>query len=128
MSTADPALGGVLADHAEQLLAARPRSQSFLDQVRAQMRDQLTAGQPSLESLAAALGLAPRTLQRRLEEEGTHLRQVFDALREERARVLGREDRTVEELASMLGYADTRGFLRAFKRWTGTTPSRYRTG
>jgi AraC-like DNA-binding protein len=127
MVTADPALGGVLADHAEQLLAARPPPRSFLDQVRAELRQHLADGQPSLEALAEALRLSPRTLQRRLGEEGTSLSEVFDALREERARALViNPARTVEELAFALGYADTRGFLRAFKRWTGTTPSHYR--
>ena len=125
--TADAPLATVLDAHAERLLAEHPRPRTLLDQVRRAIERTLPNGSPSLEALADSMRLAPRTLQRRLGESGTSLSEVVEALREELAcaRVLDPK-RTTEEVAFGLGYSDTRAFLRAFKRWTGTTPAQYR--
>ena len=129
MITADPPLAKVLDAYAQGLLVARPPSKSFLDQVRAVVRARLPAGPPLLDDVAAALRLSPRTLQRRLDQEGAPLRDVIEAVREELARdLLLDRTRTIEAVGLELGYADARAFLRAFKRWTGTTPTRFRAG
>jgi AraC-like DNA-binding protein len=125
--TADAPLGRVLEGHAEELLGARPKPERFLDQVRAEVGGRLAGRPPSLDTVARALRLSPRTLQRRLNEEATSLSALVESVRQERARALVRDPgRTAESLARELGYGDARAFLRAFRRWTGTTPSRFR--
>lgn len=94
------------------------------------VRDHLRAALPEvpeLEATAAALRLTPRTLNRRLEEEGSSFRAIKDALRRDLA--LSRIAKTaqpVADLAADLGYADPSAFYRAFVGWTGVSPSAYR--
>jgi AraC-like DNA-binding protein len=68
-----------------------------------------------------------RTLHRRLEAHGTNFRSLLDECRYEIARqMLEDTDADVGGIAGMLDYADTSAFARAFRRWSGTTPSRWR--
>jgi AraC-like DNA-binding protein len=87
----------------------------------------LPTGEPDQETAARALGLSLRSLQRRLAEEGTSYRELLAATRLELARgYLGRERYSITEITFLLGFADASGFSRAFRRWTGTSPSSYR--
>ncbi|MFZ1575243.1 MAG: helix-turn-helix transcriptional regulator [Chromatiaceae bacterium] len=71
--------------------------------------------------------LHPRTLNRRLQAEGTSLRTLLDESRYRIARQLLRDTLfSVEDLAVALGYADATAFSRAFRRWSGTSASRWR--
>jgi AraC-like DNA-binding protein len=73
--------------------------------------------------VAAALHMSPRTLQRRLEEEGTAFTEVLDRVRLELARdALRARATSLTTLAFRLGFADLATFSRAFKRWTGQPP------
>jgi AraC-like DNA-binding protein len=99
----------------------------LLDLVRQAVRVRLPHGEPELAALAAACRTSPRTLQRRLGAAGTSLKRVIDEVRSELSRAaLEHEDVAVAELAERLGYDDAKSFLRAFKRWTGTSPGRFR--
>jgi AraC-like DNA-binding protein len=81
----------------------------------------------SMSSLAAELGVSPRTLQRRLAEDGTTLRQIVRAERARVAEALLRGKRTpMVAIAHDLGYADTAVFSRAFKTWRGRSPRAFR--
>jgi AraC-like DNA-binding protein len=127
LRTADARLSEILEAHAALLLAARPTPQRVLGQVRAEVRARLRPSPPPLEVVADALRLAPRTLQRRLSEERTSLKEIVESLRQELGTALVREGRLrADAIAFELGYADTRAFLRAFKRWTGKTPKTFR--
>ncbi len=80
-----------------------------------------------LFATAAALHMTPRTLNRRLEAEGSSFRAIRDALRRDLA--LSRIAKTRQPLADLaadLGYADPSAFYRAFVGWTGASPSAYR--
>lgn len=79
----------------------------------------------SLARAAAALGMSSRTLQRRLQQEGTTFRAVLDAIGLERARLLQSGVTTARALAASLGFSEAAAFHRAFKRWTGTTPRKF---
>jgi AraC-like DNA-binding protein len=82
---------------------------------------------PSLGEAARILGLAPRTLHRRLHEEGSSYRVIKDALRREAA--LARLEKTgdsVARIAADLGYSEPSAFFRAFHGWTGKAPSAHR--
>jgi AraC-like DNA-binding protein len=78
---------------------------------------------PSLAEVASMLHLSPRTLRRRLAEEGTSYRTLLDEVRGQLAEeLLLNEQLTVEEVAQRLGYAETSSFTHAFRRWTGQGP------
>ncbi|THF47110.1 AraC family transcriptional regulator [Allorhizobium terrae] len=75
--------------------------------------------------IAEELGLKPRTLQRRLEDEGTTIRILTQACRQELAsRLLSTSASTMSDVAQALGYADGAVFSRAFKGWAGHPPSK----
>lgn len=99
------------------------------DTVRA-VRDQLRAtlpALPGLDEVAAALHLSPRSLHRRLADEGANFRQIKDALRRDLALSrLAKSDAPIALIAAELGYADPSTFYRAFVEWTGIAPSEYR--
>lgn len=80
-----------------------------------------------IEVLAATIGTTPRTLQRRLGEVGTNYARVLGAARfDAAARLLAHEDVEIRDVARAVGYRDPAHLTRAFHRWSGTTPSRYR--
>ena len=99
------------------------------DTVRA-VRDLLHAALPTLpvlEDIAARLHLSPRSLHRRLAEEGANFRLIKDALRRDLALArLAKTDAAIATIAAELGYADPSAFYRAFVEWTGSAPSAYR--
>jgi AraC-like DNA-binding protein len=110
---------------AERCLGRRRRS-TFLALVRQVVGEELEAGATEAR-VARRLGLHPRTLSRRLAARGTTFRAVVEAERLARARQLLVTDWSVEHIGRRLGYADGTAFSRAFKRWTGTSPTTFRT-
>ncbi|MFF7061332.1 AraC family transcriptional regulator ligand-binding domain-containing protein [Pseudomonas sp. NPDC008258] len=87
----------------------------------------LPQGEPKRETLAQALHLSQRTLQRRLQEEGTSFQTLLDDTRRELAeQYLAQPGMTLLETAYLLGFADPSNFFRAFRRWFDSTPSEYR--
>ena len=77
--------------------------------------------------MAALLEITPRTLQRRLRDEGRSFKQVLDALRRDLAPVyLADPGLSSLDIASLLGFAEQSSFTRACKEWTGHTPTQYR--
>ena len=71
--------------------------------------------------------LTPRTLHRRLQEEGTSYKEILESVRHKLAVAhLKAGHLSVQEIAYTLGYTDMANFRRAFKRWEGVAPSDYR--
>jgi AraC-like DNA-binding protein len=85
-------------------------------------------GQPtSFERVAERLKMSPRTLRRRLEQEGTSFRELIDELRSHAAIKYVRDtDLTIEDVAYALGFSDAAAFRHAFRRWTKSAPNEYR--
>ncbi|MBK6660971.1 MAG: AraC family transcriptional regulator [Proteobacteria bacterium] len=82
---------------------------------------------PSLEEVAAALHLSPRTLIRRLRSVDTTYQAVVDGVQQQRAReLLGNPNLRIQDVAVELGYQDPNSFARSFKRWFAMTPGDYR--
>lgn len=82
---------------------------------------------PDLAACAAALGLSLRTLNRRLEDEGSSFRAIRSALRRDLAlNRLAHGRQTLADIAAELGYADPSTFHRAVTGWTGMSPGAYR--
>ena len=79
-----------------------------------------------LEVVADALHMSPRTLRRKLEQEGTSFSRLTHALRHQLAADWLQEGRILHDIAAQLGYSDAVNFSHAFKRWTGLTPGEYR--
>jgi AraC-like DNA-binding protein len=80
-------------------------------------------GIPSLNEIAANFNVSPRTLQRKLKEEGISYQDVADEVRKSLAiHYLEEGGYPVKEISYMLGYNELSAFTRAFKRWTGRTP------
>lgn len=85
-------------------------------------------GFPSLAVSARLLYVTPRTLHRRLLDEGTSYRKQLESVRQTLAAEHLRADRfSLQEVAYRLGYTDLSNFRRAFKRWHGATPTEFRT-
>jgi AraC-like DNA-binding protein len=97
-------------------------------QVRAAIeRELLSLGHPNIETVSRALATSPRTLQRRLLEDGTSFRFAVEEVRAALARhYLDEGQLALHDVAFRLGYAEVSAFLRAFKRWTGITPTQFR--
>lgn len=95
--------------------------------VEAKLLDQLSSGHATQESIAQALAMSPRTLQRNLKQEGTSYKQLLEETRRDLASQYIKESRlSVNEITFMLGFSEPANFSRAFKRWTGVSPSEYR--
>ena len=97
------------------------------ERVRAALLELLPGGRGAVADVAQRLGVSARTLQRRLQDEGTSFQQVLDATREGLARYyLGATGMAGAEISFLLGFEDPNSFIRAFHDWTGTTPERLR--
>ncbi len=80
-----------------------------------------------IETIAGSLNMSTRTLQRRLTDEGVSFAGLKDQIRFDLA-VSGLKSRSlsIEEISEELGFSDRHSFTRAFKRWSGVTPSAFR--
>jgi AraC-like DNA-binding protein len=114
----------VIADHLARLESAR-----ITPRVRRSIEEHLPQGEPEPAAVARRLGLSQRSLQRRLAEEGTTFASLLDETRRTLAQGYLDEGRySVSEVTYLLGFAGVSSFSRAFKRWTGSSPSAYRQG
>jgi AraC-like DNA-binding protein len=102
------------------------RDRATVTRVRDLIRDALPASL-SQDDVASQLHMSPRTLHRRLDEEGSSFRIIKEALRRDLALSrLTKTGHSIARVAADLGYADTSAFYRAFTGWTGMSPERYR--
>ncbi len=82
---------------------------------------------PSVKRVIAAAGMSARTFQRQLNDEGTNFSELLaDTRRSETLKRLKQGNLTIAAIATDLGYSDQAAFTRAFRRWTGVPPSRFR--
>jgi len=126
LAMADAAALRLAREQCERELDALGYEGQAVARVRA-MLPRRDGGFLSLDDVAKALSLSGRTLKRRLAEEGTDFSTLLDEQRRERALLLLRSpELSVEAVADRIGYSDVANFTRAFRRWTGTTPTAYR--
>jgi AraC-like DNA-binding protein len=124
---ADPALLRVLDTYAASLVSSTPEPTDFRARVEHHIRLRLQDGTALAERIAPALSMSVRTLHRRLGELGTTFQEILDDVRHRQALVhMGDPMLTVGEVAFLLGYSEPSAFVRAFKRWTNTTPQQHR--
>jgi AraC-like DNA-binding protein len=95
--------------------------------VKARLIDMLPSGGLLEEQVAHALNMSLRSLQRRLKEQDVTFRTLLDDTRRELALVYVRNpNATLAEVSYLLGFSEPSNFTRAFRRWTGMTPTRFR--
>jgi AraC-like DNA-binding protein len=83
----------------------------------------------NVNAMAAHLHVSPRTLHRQLHEEGITFQQIKDETRRDRAlHLLGRTQQPIKQVATACGFQSEKSFARAFRLWTGLTPSACRGG
>ncbi len=97
------------------------------NQVRSLLLEQLPRGLTSKDQAARHLGVSPRTLTRRLQQEGVSFRELLEDVRRQLAQAwLTDPSVAIHEIACLLGYSDPSTFHRSFRRWTGQTPTAWR--
>lgn len=121
---ADPTLQETLRQLAAHLELGAAES-DLETAVRARLRSLLPDGAPSAAEVARALGMAERTLQRRLQSAGTRFSRVLDAFREAEAERLLLNGTPLAHVAQFLGFSDQASWNRAFKRWKGQSPRQW---
>jgi AraC-like DNA-binding protein len=94
---------------------------------RIAVQQQLTGRRPTIEEIADALHVSSRSLQRRLQDEGSSFQCVLEEARHHLARhYLNNSVLELSEAAYLLGYNDANSFVRAFRTWEGVPPARWR--
>ncbi|MEM9302747.1 MAG: helix-turn-helix domain-containing protein [Pseudomonadota bacterium] len=100
---------------------------TIVDSLRQALRPHLRVPDLNTRRIAELCGMTPRTLARHLQAHGTSIQRELAALRRERAEEeLAETDRPIQDIAVGVGYLDPAVFSRAFRRWTGVTPSEFR--
>lgn len=118
---------GVLTERADAQLQALETEGTTRSAVKRLLLPVLHTGDVSIETVAAKLGISRQTLWRNLKSEGVTFEQVHDELRRDMALdYLAARKVSVHETAYLVGFSDPAAFSRAFKRWTGMSPSEAR--
>jgi AraC-like DNA-binding protein len=126
MLGADPALERFLEGQVSARARAFASAGPVGEQARRALAESLPEGGLSVAALARKLRTSPRTLQRRLDGEGTSVAKLLDELRRTRAEAYLDMGLPIAEVSYLVGFAEPSVFFRAFKRWTGETPADFR--
>ncbi|WP_141688398.1 AraC family transcriptional regulator [Bradyrhizobium paxllaeri] len=126
----DERLNELLRRYAEEALARKPRERlTVRSKVEDILQELLPHGRATATEVARRLGMSSRTLSRKLGDESTSFAEIQDQLRAALAkRYLQDKTLPISQIAWLLGYREVSSLTHAFKRWTGTTPQRYRSG
>src|SRR3974390_2960072 len=125
--TRNAELLAMLAPQFEEELKRERGDENFVERVRIVIQQKLTGQRPTIEDIANALHISSRTIQRRLQEEGSNFPRVLEQARHQLARQdLNNSVLELNEAAYLLGYNDANSFVRAFRTWEGVPPARWR--
>lgn len=125
LASADLMLHEVIARHLVRM--ERLTSDELPHYVKQLLRNMLPSGRVTIEKVADCMALNPRTLQRRLAQEGSSFQELLDETRKGMAQqYLEEASVSIANMASLLGYADLTAFCRAFHRWFSVTPREWR--
>lgn len=117
----------ILEVHGDDLLSERRSAAGLRSVVENHLHGVLASGNVQAANVAKQLGMSVRSLRRHLAQEGTSFGDVLDGLRNRLAvRYLEDQPISLQQIAWLLGYSEVGAFNHAFKRWTGTSPSRAR--
>lgn len=122
---ADPLTAEVVERQCVDLAVRRARHAGLAGRIRSALHRSPSAA-PTLADFAAGRHVDPRTIRRQLSAEGTSFRALRDEVRHRLAlELLGTGELTVAQISHRLGYSDPASFSRAFRRWTGRSPTTY---
>ena len=122
----DSQLRALLAEQADEI-AQKWSAKGAASEVRRALAARVAGGDVSIQTIARHLATSPRTLQRRLAEEGTSYQNLVEATRRQAAEgYLAQSRLSAGEIAYLLGYSEPAAFHRAFRRWHGQTPAAFR--
>ena len=123
---ADPLTARIAREQCKREINALMGSASIDSLVGELVHDE-ALGFCSMEAVAEKLHMSSRTLQRLLAQEGKTFSSILNERRQQKAIVLlKKKELSLELIAEKLGYTDVTNFTRAFRRWTGKTPGKYR--
>lgn len=123
----DEGLSSFLLAQLDEIRDRQP-DRSLAARVQSAVVDSLPDGVPRTSQIARRLGMSERTLHRRLAERGDSFTALANRARQDAAESLLRDgDSSLGEIAFLTGFSDQSAFQRAFRRWTGRTPSAFRT-
>ena len=127
VTTADPELAGYFRGVLARAARSAPDESVLLSRVRLAIQESLATGTPTGAEIGRRLAMSQRTLQRRLTEQGfTFAALLADTRRRLAEGYLRDPTLSLSEVAYLLGYREEASFFRAFRRWSGTTPSQWR--
>jgi len=123
----DPILRRMLESQANHILERLSNRTGVALEVQRALVARVTGGDTKIESVARQLTMSARTLQRRLAEEGVSYQELLDGARKQAAgQYLSESTLAIGEVAYLVGFSEPAAFHRAFKRWFGLTPERFR--
>jgi AraC-like DNA-binding protein len=126
-TTRNAELLAMLAPKLDEELRQENADENFAERVRGAIQQKLTGRRPTIEVIADTLHVSSRTLQRRLQDEGSNFQRVLEDARRHLARhYLNNPLLELNEAAYLLGYEDANSFVRAFRTWEGVPPARWR--
>jgi len=124
---ANDAMWAIFEPDLRRRLSEIEQGDTYADRVKAALLELLPAGNASKDAVAQCLAVSARTLQRRLQDEGTSFQAILNSTRESLARhYLTDGSLSTAEIAFLLGYDESTSFYRAFHSWTGQTPDQVR--
>lgn len=127
LPSANAAVYQLLKDEADRQLVNLDDSASLTDRVEFFLYAALQKGKPSIVQVADHFGMNERTFRRKLEGEATSFSELLGQVQlKEAKRLLANPAIAVDAIAERLSFSEVSAFHRAFKRWTGQTPSEYR--
>jgi AraC-like DNA-binding protein len=126
VQNANPITAQVCQRFCELVMAEQPGEADLVRQFRAACLNSSTRF-PSAKEIAAQLGLSLRTLHRRLAQDGLSYQSLLDDMRRTVAtEFLQNTHLLIDQVAERVGFADATSFRKAFRKWTGHSPTHYR--
>ncbi len=115
-----------LKDEANKILGSLPAENQLITRVKKSILKHITRGSSHISDVAGDLYMTTRMLQRRLKAEGLTFKQIQNDIRFQIVRKMKHHgDCNLDEIAYLIGYAESSSFARAFKSWTGSSPGKY---
>ncbi|MBZ2187502.1 AraC family transcriptional regulator [Alcanivorax sp. JB21] len=120
-------LSRFLRDSLAQLIDGNIHNVGLPAQIRAIISKEYGNNFPDFSEICEKLNMTPQTLRRRLKEGNTSYQEIKDTIRKDASiYYLSKPDLSIDEIALLMGFSEASSFHRAFKKWTGKTPSAYR--
>src|SRR5215472_7054679 len=124
---ADAKLLEILEATCLKLLGPAPKARDLVRELQQLIIERLPTGSTSIDSIAKELSMSSKTLERRLAEQGQSFSALLDRTRFNAVtHYLEETDMRLTQVAYLAGYTEPAALVRAFKRWTGKTPSKFR--